>query len=109
MVLIKKAHMQANALLKANKYDIAAWILVGFILLIILVFHLLPALLAGLLVYELIHILTPYIARKLPGDRAKLLAIAFLVIVVVSLLTLAGAGLLAFFRSESGSLHRVIT
>ena len=96
--------MQANAVLKANQYDIAAWLLAGFILLIILVLHLLPALLAGLLVYELIHILTPYIARKLPGDRAKLLAIAFLVIVIVSLLTLAGAGLLAFFRSESGSL-----
>ena len=46
--------MQANALLKANKYEIAALILVGFILLIILMFHLLPALLAGLLVYELI-------------------------------------------------------
>ena len=100
--------MQANALLKANKYEIAALILVGFILLIILMFHLLPALLAGLLVYELIYILTPYIARKLPGDRAKLLAIAFLVIVVVSLLTLAGAGLLAFFRSESGSLTELL-
>lgn len=69
--------MQANALLKANKYDLAAWILVGFILLIILVFHLLPALLAGLLVYELIYILTPYIARKLPGDRAKLWLLRF--------------------------------
>jgi predicted PurR-regulated permease PerM len=93
-----------KALLKTNKYDIAAWILAGTSLLFILAFHLLSALLAGLLVYELIHILTPYIARKLPGDRAKLLAIAFLVIVIVSLLTLAGAGLLAFFRSESGSL-----
>ena len=96
--------MQVKALLKSNKYDIAAWILAGAVLLFVLVSHLLPALLAGLLVYELIHILTPYIARKLPGNRAKLIAIAFLVIVIVSLLTFAGAGLLAFFRSESGSL-----
>jgi predicted PurR-regulated permease PerM len=96
--------MQQPAIATVNRHDIAAWILVGAALLFILAFQLLSALLAGLLVYELIHILTPYIARKLPGDRAKLLAIAFLVIVVVSLLTLAGAGLLTFFRSESGSL-----
>ena len=96
--------MQVNKVLKSNKYDIAAWILAGAVLLFVLVSHLLPGLLAGLLVYELIHILTPYIARKLPGRRAKLIAIAFLVIVIVSLLTFAGAGLLAFFRSESGSL-----
>jgi predicted PurR-regulated permease PerM len=88
----------------ANKYDMAAWILAGGAMLFILVFHLLPALLAGLLVYELVHILTPHIARKFPGNRAKLIAIALLAIVIVGLLTLAGAGLVAFFRSESGSL-----
>lgn len=96
--------MQLNTFFKANQYDIAAWILAGATLLFVLLFQLLPALLAGLLVYELIHILTPYIARKLPGDRAKLIAIAFLVIAIVGLLTLAGAGLVAFFRSDSGSL-----
>jgi len=87
-----------------SKHDIAAWILIGVAMLFVLVFHLLPALLAGLLVYELIYIMTPYIARRLPGNRAKLIAIAFLVAVIVSLLTFAGAGLMAFFRSESGSL-----
>ena len=96
--------MQVNKVLKTNKHDIAAWILAGFALFFVLKLQLLPALLAGLLVYELIHMLTPYLARKLPGNRAKLLAIAFLVMVIVSLLTLAGAGLVAFFRSESGSL-----
>ncbi len=86
------------------KFDIASWILIGIAMLLVLVFHLLPALLAGLLVYELIRILTPPIERKLPGTRAKLIAIALLTIVTVSLLSLAGAGLVAFFRSESGSL-----
>jgi predicted PurR-regulated permease PerM len=73
-------------------------------MLFILVFHLIPALLAGLLVYELVHILTPHIARKFPGNRAKLIAIALLAIAIVGLLSLAGAGLVAFFRSDSGSL-----
>ncbi len=87
-----------------NQFDIASWILIGVAQILVLIFHLLPALLGGLLVYELIRILTPYIERKLPGPRAKLIAIALLTIIIVSILSLAGAGLVAFFRSESGSL-----
>ncbi|PPC87388.1 MAG: hypothetical protein CTY37_03700 [Methylotenera sp.] len=87
-----------------NKFDIASWVLIGIAMILVLIFHLLPALLGGLLVYELIRILTPYIERKLPGTRAKLIAIALLTIIIVSILSLAGAGLVAFFRSESGSL-----
>ncbi len=90
--------------LQTNKYEIAAWILIGMAMLFVLKFNLLPSLLAGLLVYELIHILTPFIERKLIVQRGKLIAIAILIVIVVSLLTLAGAGLVAFFRSESGSL-----
>lgn len=89
-------------------YEIAAWILAAFTLFFILKFHLLPALLAGLLVYELVHIITPQIARrfptKKPSNRAKLWAIGILVVIIVGLLTLAGAGLVAFLRSESGSI-----
>jgi predicted PurR-regulated permease PerM len=87
-----------------KKYDIAAWILAAVALLLVLKLHLLPALLSGLLVYELIHIITPYVSRKLPGHRSKLWAVGLLVIVIVGLLSLAGAGLMALFRSESGSL-----
>ncbi len=90
--------------IKTTQFDIAAWVLVGMAMLFILLFHLLPALLAGLLVYELIHIITPYIERKLPGTRAKLLAIALLTTIIVGLLSLAGAGLVAFFRSDAGSI-----
>ncbi len=89
-------------------YEISAWTLTGFTLLFILVFNLLPALLAGLLVYELVHIITPYIARqfptKRPSNRSKFWAAGILVMIVVSLLGLAGVGLVAFFRSDAGSL-----
>lgn len=95
---------QKNSIMTFNKHDIASWILIGFAMILVLIFHLLPALLGGLLVYELIRLLTPHIERKLPGPRAKLIAFALLTIVTVSLLSLAGAGLVAFFRSESGSL-----
>ena len=89
-------------------YELTAWVMTAFALLFILKFSLLPALLAGLLVYELVHMITPFIARRLPTRRpsniSKLWAVAILVIIIVSLLALSGAGLLAFFRSESGSV-----
>ena len=97
--------MKLNLINKTTiAYEIAAWILMAAVLVFTLMFKLLPALLAGLLVYQLIHILTPYVAKKLPGSRAKLISIALLATLIVGLLTLAGASLVTFFRSESGSL-----
>lgn len=93
---------------QANKHDIAAWILIGAMMLFVLKFKLLPGLLAGLLVFELVHIISPYIARKLPGTRAKFVAVGLLAIVVVGLLTLLGTLLTAFFRSDSGSLANLV-
>lgn len=95
-------------ILPPSIYEISAWIITAFALFFTLKFNLLPALLAGLLVFELVHIITPFIARRLLSKKSnnvsKLWAVAVLVIIVVSLLSLAGAGLLAFFRSESGNL-----
>lgn len=92
----------------ASSYEIAAWILTAFALFLVVKFSLLPALLGGLLVYELVHILTPYIARsfpaKRPSNREKLWAAGILVVVIISLLALAGVGLAGFLRSDSGSV-----
>ncbi|PKO51178.1 MAG: hypothetical protein CVU27_06765 [Betaproteobacteria bacterium HGW-Betaproteobacteria-20] len=89
-------------------YLTSAWVIAAFTLFFVLQFHLLPALLAGLLVYELVHIITPYIARrfpsKKPSNRAKLWAVGILVAIIVSLLALAGVSLVAFLRSDSGSV-----
>lgn len=86
----------------------AAWLIAAFTLIFILKFSLLPAVLSGLLVYEVVHIITPIIARKFPtkkpSNRAKLWAVGILVVVIVSLLALVGVGLVAFFRSDAGSL-----
>ncbi|MDX1914187.1 MAG: AI-2E family transporter [Methylophilus sp.] len=89
---------------KVTHHEIAAWVLMGLALVFILLFHLLPALIAGLLVYELVFIIAPHIERRIPGDRSKLMAVGLLVVIVVSLLTFSGAGLIAFFRSDAGSL-----
>lgn len=93
---------------KPTTYEKASWLIIGLALVFILQFSLLPALLAGLLVFELVHIITPVIARrfptKQPSNRSKLWAVGILVVVVISLLALAVAGLVAFFRSDAGSI-----
>ena len=54
-------------------YDVAAWIATGAVLVLVLMLHLLPALIAGLLVYELVHILARRLhVWRLTRTRAKL-------------------------------------
>ena len=48
----------------ASKHEIAAWILAGFSLVLVLKLRVLPALLAGLLVYQLVHTLAPRLRRR---------------------------------------------
>src|SRR6266511_1012801 len=90
-------------------YDIAAWLLAGGALLLILQLHLLPALLAGLLVYELVHLLAPRLKIvRIRQERGKLAAVAILALGVVLLLTLAAVGVIAFLRSEAGSIPTLL-
>jgi len=94
---------------RPTRYEIAAWILAGLGLFFVLYLHLLPALLAGLLVYELVHILTPRLKIVRLGHKwTKVLAVALLAVVVVALLTAAILGLLALLRSETGSAGGVL-
>jgi len=92
-----------------DKPTIAAWLLIGLAMVFVLKAHLLPALLAGLLVFELVHIISPYIARKLPGKGAKIVAVALLASLVIGLLTLIGMGLATLFGSDSGGLSKLIS
>ena len=89
--------------------EIASWILAGLALLLVLQLHLLAALVGGLAVYELVHIL----AGKLPfvrgrRENGKLFAVALLAVVIVAALTLIIVGILAFFRSGQGNLPALL-
>lgn len=90
-------------------YEVTAWIIMGLALLLVFKLHLLTALLSGLLVYELIHVLVPVLRiGKLSHRRAKLVAAAFLAALIVTLLALAVWGALVFFRSETTSLSALL-
>ncbi len=89
------------------RYAITAWVIAGCLLLLTLQLKLLPALLAGLLVYELVHVIAP----RLPWTReggGKIAAVTLLVIAIVGLLTLLLFGIVAFLRSDAGSLPRLL-
>ncbi|TAL82361.1 MAG: hypothetical protein EPN74_17375 [Rhodanobacter sp.] len=82
---------------------IASYVLAALMLLLVLWLRLLPVLLAGLLVYELVQTTSPLLGRRVPGDRARVLVVALLGIVVVGLLLLLILGTISFFRNEIGN------
>lgn len=84
--------------------DIASWCLTAAALTLVLWLHLLSALLAGLLVYELVRVIAPLLQRRLSGKRSRLVAIVVLASLIVGFLTAAIIGVVAFFRSDAGSL-----
>ena len=90
-------------------YEITAWIVAGSVLLLVLKLHLLPALIAGLLVYELVHILAGQLRiGRFSGNRAKVVAVALLASIIIISLVLVTWGLIVFFRSDSGSIPALL-
>ena len=92
----------------ATAYDYAAWILSALGVVLVLLLHLLPALIAGLLVLELVHTLLPFFARHLSTRRAKELALVLVALLAVGAVSSAGIGIVAFMRSEGGSLSLLL-
>ena len=67
--------------------------------------HLLPALLAGLLVYELVHILAPRLRIwRMGHEWSKVAAVTVLTVIVVVLITLIIVGIIAVLRTDAGSI-----
>ncbi len=94
---------------KTSSHDIAAWIIAAAALFMVLRLHLLPALLAGLLVYELVHILAPLLfIRRISGSRAKLVVVGLLAVAIVACLMLLIWAAVHFFRGGTESLPALL-
>lgn len=91
-----------------TRYEIAAWMITGAVLLLLLPLHLLGALLAGLLVHQLTHLLVPLIRRRITDDRAKLVSVGLLSALIVGAVVGGIFGVIAFFRSDAGSLSTLL-
>lgn len=84
-----------------RQINLASWIIVFAGLLLALPLKLLPSLLAGLLVFELVNMLTPRLQPVITGQRARWLAVAMLGTLVVSTLALLIAGAFSFLLHEA--------
>ncbi|MBF0566958.1 MAG: AI-2E family transporter [Nitrospirae bacterium] len=88
-----------------STYEIVSWLVVTASLLLVLKFNLLPALLGGLLVFELIHILSQKIRFKgVSGRGSKLIVVALLAIVIIVAAFFLIFGTVSFFRGSAGNL-----
>jgi predicted PurR-regulated permease PerM len=89
----------------ALRLEIATQILTGLALVGALKFGLLPSLLAGLLVYELVHVLAPSRTSTLVHRRtAKMIVVTLLAIVVVGAMGVGILGLMSLLSSGSENL-----
>jgi predicted PurR-regulated permease PerM len=86
-----------------TRVEIAAWVLIGIALVLVLRLHLLSALLAGLLLFELVHMLAPVIQRRVFDRRPRMVAVAVLAALIIGVVSAAVLGLIAFMRSDAGS------
>ena len=92
------------------RHDIAAWVLTGAALLFAVQAHLLPALLAGLLVHQLVHLIAPQLSlMRVRGAGARRAAVAVLFVVTVALVVLVISGLVITIKSGADSLPELLS
>ena len=83
-----------------TRLDLYAWIGALIALVLVLQLHLLPALLAGLLVFELVNLLTPWFTIKALGrDGPRLVAVTLIATAVIAGLAAAGFGIAAIMSN----------
>src|SRR5262245_25271207 len=92
-----------------TRHEIAAWTLTGIALILVLHLHLLTALLGGLLVYELVHILARQLRfANISSANARVVAVGVLSGVIIAFVTAVVVGTVALFRSDTGGLNALM-
>jgi predicted PurR-regulated permease PerM len=87
---------------------IAAWLMMAVALVLVLKLHLITALLAGLLVFELVHMIAPVVERRLFSRGHRMIAVALLATIIVGVVSAGVIGTIAFMRSDAGSLPALL-
>jgi predicted PurR-regulated permease PerM len=89
--------------IRPDPFRLAAWILMAAALFATLALHLLPALLAGLLVVQLVHLLAPHIVTgRVNHTWAKILVVALILLAVLGILGGLVAAAVIYLRTEGG-------
>jgi predicted PurR-regulated permease PerM len=86
-----------------SRFEMTAWLTMAAGLLLTLTVHLLPALLSGLLVVQLVHLLAPrFVIGRLDHNWAKVLVVSLITLIVLGALGGFTAALIIYLRTEGG-------
>ncbi len=91
-------------------FDYISWLLITTALILVLKLHLLPALLAGLIVHELISTLSLKLQfiKGITGHGSKIITVALLAVVVILSVSFLSFLIVDFFRNSTGSLPALL-
>jgi predicted PurR-regulated permease PerM len=95
----------------ANKLStpiIASYFCAGLALLLVLKAGLLVALFSGLLLYSLVRLLVPAIQHKFSNQQARMIAVVFLSVLIIFMISMGIWGVVIFLRSDSGNLQSLL-
>ena len=97
--------MNAIAPSPVTRTDIIGWVVTAIALGLIIQLHLLSALLAGLLVFKLVDVLTPWLKlRAMSRDSARGIAVTLIATAVIMALVGLGIGAVALLRNSGETL-----
>ena len=86
-----------------TRYQTAAWLMMAVGLVLTLALHLLPILLSGLLMVQLVHMAAPhFVIGKLSHTWSKVMVVSLVTLVVLGVLGGATAGVILYLRTEGG-------
>jgi predicted PurR-regulated permease PerM len=93
---------------KLSAVEIGSYVVMLFGMWAVIELKLLGALLAGLLVYQLVHTIAPRIERHMSSKRARWLAVVILSTVIVGALTALTLGIIEHFESDVPSVQKLL-
>lgn len=88
---------------------LASYVMAVAVLFLVLQFHLLVPLLAGLLVHELVLQITPLVSRAFSTRRAKLISVALFSCLVIAAIVGAVFALVAFFHRDASDTGHLLS
>lgn len=92
-----------------SRSDLYTWFFTIVVLALTLHLHLLSALIAGLLVYELVHVMASRLRQnRVEGDRAKMIAVGLIAGLVIAAITASTIGAINFLRNGTDSLPALL-
>ena len=94
---------------RPSSEEVAAWIICGLLLLYVMFDHLVPAVVAGLVLYLILDRLTQAFSKRMPGAAARPLALLLVTLIGVGIIVGVVALSVTFLRRHADNLPAMMT